>query len=245
MKLGIIIPTFQEEKNISRTVYNLSKFLETKRIDYEILIVDDNSSDLTSQVIDELVKKNNKIKFFLNDKKRGFGNSIVMGIDKSDSDILTIMMADNSDSLEDLEKYYLLIQNNPKIDCVFGDRWIKNSIKNYPLFKKVLNRLGNNIISILFNVKYYDFTNSFKMYRKDSLLKIYPILSNHFSITIELPLKLITRGFKYKIIDNSWENREHGISKMKLTNSVITYSIIIIYCLIDKYFWNKRYESNR
>ena len=83
------------------------------------------------------------------------------------------------------------------------------------------------------------------MYRKDSLLKIYPILSNHFSITIELPLKLITRGFKYKIIDNSWENREHGISKMKLTNSVITYSIIIIYCLIDKYFWNKRYESNR
>ena len=59
-----------------------------------------------------------------------------MGIDKSDSDILTIMMADNSDSLEDLEKYYLLIQNNPKIDCVFGDRWIKIQLKTIHYLKR-------------------------------------------------------------------------------------------------------------
>ena len=47
---------------------------------------------------------------------------------------------------------------------------------------------------------------------------------------------MITRGFKYQIIENSWENREHGVSKMRLIDSIITYSIIIIYCLIDKFF---------
>lgn len=243
MKLGIIIPTFQEEKNIYNMVKGLTDFLNIRNIDYEVIVIDDNSSDLTSVLINKLSKNNNKIKFYLNDKKKGFGNSVVMGIDKSSSEIITIMMADKSDSLIDLEKYYNIILENNEIDCVFGDRWSKGSIKNYPIVKKIFNRFGNKLISILFKIDYCDFTNSFKMYRKTSLLKIYPILSNHFSITIELPLKLITRGFKFIIMENSWENREHGISKMKLTNSIITYSIIIIYCLIDKFFWNKRYES--
>lgn len=224
-------------------VKGLTDFLNIRNIDYEVIVIDDNSSDLTSVLINKLSKNNNKIKFYLNDKKKGFGNSVVMGIDKSSSEIITIMMADKSDSLIDLEKYYNIILENNEIDCVFGDRWSKGSIKNYPIVKKIFNRFGNKLISILFKIDYCDFTNSFKMYRKTSLLKIYPILSNHFSITIELPLKLITRGFKFIIMENSWENREHGISKMKLTNSIITYSIIIIYCLIDKFFWNKRYES--
>ncbi len=243
MKLGIIIPTFQEEENINTTVSEISDFLRKNKIDYEIIVVDDNSSDSTARIMSNLNKKNSNIRFYLNDKKRGFGNSVVMGIEKSKSDFLTIMMADSSDSLDDLLEYYNLMLNNKSLDCVFGDRWIKGSVKNYPLFKKVLNRLGNNFIALMFDVKYYDFTNSFKIYRKSSLLKIYPILSNHFSITIELPLKMITRGFKYQIINNSWENREHGVSKMRLINSVKTYSIIIFYCFIDKYFWNKRYDT--
>ncbi len=245
MKLGIIIPTFQEESNIQTTVSSVCDFLEKQKIDYEIIIVDDHSSDSTEKIINNLKSKNQRIKFFLNDSQRGFGNSIVIGIDKSSSDLICILMADYSDSLNDLLEYYNLMIDNNNLDCVFGDRWIKGSVKNYPIFKKILNRFGNYFVSIIFNVKYYDFTNSFKIYRKSSLLKVYPILSNHFSITVELPLKMITRGFKYKIIENSWENREHGVSKMQIFNSIITYSIIIIYCLIDKYFWNKRYVSNK
>ena len=167
-----------------------------------------------------------------------------MGINKCSSDFLTILMADKSDSIDDLIKYYNIIKDDNDLDCVFGDRWSKNSPKNYPLVKKIFNRMGNKIVGILFRINYYDFTNSFKMYKRSSLIKIYPILSNHFSITVELPLKMITRGFNYKIIDNSWENREHGVSKMKIIDSIFTYLIIVAYCLIDKYFWNKRYDSS-
>lgn len=243
MKLAIIIPTFQEEDNIEKMVLNTSQFLHNKKIDFELIIVDDHSSDQTKNIITKLIKSNDNIKFHLNNKKKGFGNSIVMGLSKTNAELITIMMADGSDSLEDLESYYILMRENKELDCVFGDRWTKRSLKNYPVFKKVLNRTGNYLISFLFNVKYYDFTNSFKIYRRSSILDIYPILSNHFSITVELPLKMITRGFKYEIIENSWENREHGVSKMKLIDSIITYSIIIIYCLIDKFFWNKRYKT--
>lgn len=245
MKLGIIIPTFQEEKNIKGTLEQAIDKLLEQDIPYEIIIVDDNSNDETNNIVNSFIKKNKNIKFYLNDKKKGFGNSIVMGINKCSSDFLTILMADKSDSIDDLIKYYNIIKDDNDLDCVFGDRWSKNSPKNYPLVKKIFNRMGNKIVGILFRINYYDFTNSFKMYKRSSLIKIYPILSNHFSITVELPLKMITRGFNYKIIDNSWENREHGVSKMKLIDSIITYLIIVAYCLIDKYFWNKRYDSSK
>ncbi len=244
MKLAVIIPTFQEEANIHNMIIKTSNFLDECKIDYEIIIVDDNSSDSTRSIISNLSKLNRRINLYLNNKKKGFGNSIVMGLDKSKAELITIMMADNSDSLDDLKKYYDIMISEKDLDCVFGDRWSNKSIKNYPFFKKILNRAGNKFIARLFNVEYYDFTNSFKIYKMSSLMKIYPILSNHFSITVELPLKMITRNFNYKIINNSWENREHGVSKMRLFNSVVTYLIIVVYCLIDKYFWNKRYESS-
>ena len=244
MKLAVIIPTFQEEANIHNMVIKTSNFLDECKIDYEIIVVDDNSSDSTRSIISNLSKLNRRINLYLNNKKKGFGNSIVMGLDKTKAELITIMMADNSDSLDDLKKYYDIMISEKDLDCVFGDRWSNKSIKNYPFFKKILNRAGNKFIARLFNVEYYDFTNSFKIYKMSSLMKIYPILSNHFSITVELPLKMITRNFNYKIINNSWENREHGVSKMRLFNSVVTYLIIVVYCLIDKYFWNKRYESS-
>ena len=245
MKIGIIIPTFQEEKNIQETVIEASLKLVTENIPYEIIVVDDNSSDNTRKIVSDISKKNKQVKFFLNDKKKGFGNSIVIGIEQCKCDFFTIFMADNSDSIDDLIKYYHIIQQNKNLDCVFGDRWTINPPKDYPFIKKIFNRAGNKFIAYLFNIRYYDITNSFKLYRVESIKKIFPILSNHFSITVELPLKMITRGFKYEVVKNSWENREHGVSKMRIINSLITYSIIIIYCLIDKYFWNKRYVNNK
>ena len=154
-------------------------------------------------------------------------------------------MADLSDSIDDLLNYYNIILNNNELDCVFGDRWSENSVKNYPYLKKVINRIGNRILKILFKTNYSDFTNSFKLYTKKSLKEISPIISNHFSITVELPLKMITRGYKFHVVPNTWENREHGVSKMRIWNSILTYSMISLYCLIDKYFWNKRFVIKR
>ena len=59
---------------------------------------------------------NNRIYFYLNSQKRGFGNSIVMGLSKSKSDIVTIMMADSSDSLTDLSEYYKLMKGDKNLD---------------------------------------------------------------------------------------------------------------------------------
>ena len=239
------MPTFQEEKSIKETIIYLHDFLDSQKINFEIIVVDDNSSDNTEKIVNKFIESCKNIKFYLNKSKKGFGNSIVKGIEHSSGKYVSFMMADRSDSVEDLMTYYNFLISNPNFDCVFGDRWQENKTKNYPIVKRIINRIGNRIISKLFRVNYTDFTNSFKMYKRDLLIEISPVISNHFSITLELPLKTISRGFKYKVITNSWENREHGVSKLRITNSLFTYSLVILYCLIDKYFWNKRYVSKR
>ena len=153
-------------------------------------------------------------------------------------------MADGSDSVDDLNKFYSLAINNNH-DFVFGNRWGNSNVTNYPKFKFFINRIVNKTISILFGINYSDFTNSFKLYTKKSLKEISPNISNHFSITVELPLKMITRVYKFHVVPNTWENREHGVSKMRIWNSILTYSMISLYCLIDKYFWNKRFVIKR
>ena len=243
--LSIIIPTYNEELSIISTLSNICGSLDVKGINYEILIVDDNSSDNTKINVYQLMSTYETINFILNDNNKGFGNSILKGISESKGNYISIMMADGSDSVKDLLLYYDLIRDEPDLDCVFGSRWINNSAKNYPFFKKQLNRLGNKLISNLFSVDYDDFTNSFKLYKKKSIEQVSPILSNHFSITLELPLKMIVRELNFKVVSNSWENREHGVSKLQILDIIKTYSFIIIYCLIDKYFWKKRYVSSK
>ncbi len=243
--ITIIIPTFQEEKSIEKMVMNIHNFLNKKSLDFEIIVVDDNSNDKTGLIMNEIVKSVNTVSFILSTRVKGFGNSVVQGLEIAKGEYIAIMMADMSDSPDDLFNYYNELKSDINLDCIFGDRWSSGQIKNYPLLKRLINRVGNNIISWLFKTSYKDFTNSFKMYKKEALITIFPIISNHFSITVELPLKMISRGYNYKVIENSWDNREHGVSNLKLGESIFTYSLIIFYCLVDKYFWNKRYVSNK
>ena len=153
-------------------------------------------------------------------------------------------MADQSDDPKDIIRYFEYMSSG-LYDCIFGDRWTKDqNVKNYPRFKFILNRLGNKLLSKIFSINYTDITNSFKMYKKEVLMDLFPLISSHFSITIEIPLKVIYRGYKFKITPNSWSNNEHTISNLNLWNVIFTYSLILIYCRIEKYFINHKSNNN-
>ena len=128
------------------------------------------------------------------------GGAITEGINKATGEVICIMMSDLSDSIDDLEKYYSTIKNE-NIDAVFGSRFIRGSrIVDYPKKKLILNRIFNIITKLLFISDYNDFTNAFKIYKKNALLKTFPLVSESFNIFLELPLKIISRKMKYKII---------------------------------------------
>jgi dolichol-phosphate mannosyltransferase len=74
------------------------------------------------------------------------------------------------------------------------------------------------------------------MYRKETIQGIQPLLSPHFNLTLEMPLKAIVRGYTYAVLPNSWTNRKFGVSKLKIREMGSRYFFILLYCLIEKFF---------
>ena len=238
MSLSIVIPVYNEDKQLHNTVKKINKI--SKRIkDYEIVFIDDFSTDNTKQIIKKSIRANNKIKYYKNIKK-GLGSALGLGINKSTKKFVCIFMCDNSDDLGDLMEYYKIINKN-NLDAVLGSRFLKNSrITNYPILKMVLNRIFNYIVKIIFLSNYNDFTNAFKIYKKKTLKELMPIVSDHFNVFLELPLKIIIRKYKYKIIPISWKGRKIGVSKFKISELGSMYIFTLLYCFIEKILLKKR-----
>ena len=236
MKVSIIIPVRNEELLIKKIIDQLENGL--KNLPHEIIFINDFSTDNTSKIIEEVIKTKDTINLYEN-AKRGLGGAITEGINRAEGEAVCIMMSDLSDDIDDLKKYYNIIKDE-KVDAVFGSRFIKESkIVDYPKKKLMLNRIFNLVTKLLFISDYNDFTNAFKIYKKSALLKTFPLVSESFNIFLELPLKIISRKMKYKIIPISWVNRKEGNSKFDIKELRAKYLFTLIYCLLEKLLLKK------
>ena len=219
MSLSIIIPTYNEVKQLKYTIKKL-RSLKKKINNYDLIFIDDVSTDGSYQKLISFKKKDTKIKIYKNTKK-GLGSAIKLGIKKSKKKYVCIFMCDLSDDVNDIHKYYRIMKDNKNLDAVFGTRFSKNSkVKNYPYFKLLLNRLANNMIRLL--------------------LKLFPIVSENFNIFLELPLKIITRSLNYQIISINWYGRKIGKSKFKIKEIGSKYVFTLLYCFLEKILLKKK-----
>jgi dolichol-phosphate mannosyltransferase len=236
MKLSIVIPAYNEEESIAATIDQIEEAFSQVAIDHEIVVVNDNSKDNTAHVLEELSKKYPAVTYVTNLGPNGFGYAVRYGLERYSGDCVAVMMADLSDSPYDLIRYYnTMVEGN--YDCVFGSRFMKGGkVIDYPFVKKVINRIANLIIRVVMRIKYNDTTNAFKLYKREVIEGVKPILSPHFNLTIELPLKAIIRGYSYAVVPNSWTNRKYGVSKLKIKEMGSRYFFILVYCFVEKYF---------
>ncbi len=236
MKLSVVIPAYNEEGSIEETLTTLYSKLYQENINHEIVVTNDNSKDDTLRILEKLQATIPTLVFYTNSGPNGFGYAVRYGLERFTGDCVAVMMADLSDSPEDLVTFYRKMQDG-NYDCVFGSRWIKGGKTfDYPPFKKIMNRVFNTMVRLLFRLKYNDCTNAFKLYKKETILGLKPFLSPHFNLTLELPLKAIVRGYSYTVLPNSWQNRKAGVSKLKIKEMGSRYMFIAFYCLIEKYF---------
>lgn len=246
MKLSVVIPAYNEEGSITETLQTLYDKLVSENIDHEIFVTNDNSKDSTAEILAQLQTTIPTLKFETNKGPNGFGYAVRYGLERFSGDCVAVMMADLSDSPDDLVRFYRTMQEG-NWDCVFGNRWTKGGeVYDYPKTKKLINRIANFIVSISIGVKYTDCTNAFKLYKRETMLGLKPFLSPHFNLTLELPLKAIVRGYSYTIVPNSWRNRKAGESKLKIREMGSRYFFILMYCIIEKFFsrgdFNKKWD---
>lgn len=233
MKLSVIIPARNEEDGVGKTVRQLHEALTAERIPFEILVVNDHSTDGTEMALAGLAHELCDVWYVHNPRPGGFGYALQTGLERFTGDAACIVMADASDDPRDVVAYYRKLEEG--YECVFGSRFLPQSrVVDYPRHKLLINRLANLFVKMLFGLRYNDTTNAFKCYRREVIEGIQPILSCHFNITVELPLKAITRGYSYAVMPINWYNRAAGLSKLKIQEMGSRYLFIVLYVWLEK-----------
>jgi len=235
--ISILIPIRNEYENLE-DIERIFKenFYEIK---HEVILINDFSND-NSLIKAEEISSKNKNFVVLNNQKKGLGGAINLGIQSANGKFICIMMADFSDDINDLKKYYTLMEEN-NYDAVFGSRFTADSIVvGYPKQKLLLNRVFNFIVSLVFLNRYRDYTNAFKIYKSEMIKSFLPLVSESFNIFLELPLKVISRKYNFKVIPINWRTRKKGKAKFKIKELRSKYLYTLIYCFIERILLNKK-----
>jgi dolichol-phosphate mannosyltransferase len=241
--LSVVVPAHDEAGCIAGTLARLRAVLEAAAIDFEIVVVDDHSSDDTAILVRAAAEEAPRIRLVANEAAGGFGMAVRAGLEAARGDAVAVFMADASDDPEDLVRFWRAMERSGA-ECVFGSRFAAGGrVIDYPRVKLALNRAANQAIRLMFGIRYDDTTNAFKLYRREVIAGVSPLVSRHFNLTVELPLKAVVRGYSYLVVPNSWTNRAEGVSKFRIKEMGSRYAFIVLYCLLEK--WLSRGDYRR
>ena len=229
MKVVIVIPTYNEKGNIERLISILEEeiFPKIKKHDMNILVVDDNSPDGTSDEVIKLMKKWENIDLNLGEK-RGLGAAYVRGmsyaIEKMKAEVLFELDADLSHDPEKIPEFLKKIDEG--FDMVIGTRYSRGGSipKNWGVNRKIQSIVGNLVVkTILMRFWIHDWTGGFRALRKEVFLKEKKELTAFRGYTFQVSFlhKAVRDGFKVAEIPFNFTDRTLGRSKIVPTEYIV------------------------
>lgn len=238
MQLSIVIPTFNERKNIADIVPKLENLIKKLKVIAEIIVVDDNSPDKTADVACRLNKKYGNIRVILRHKKEGMGAAIKEGLDKANGSILISMDVD-SFGMQDVEKLYKKIMEG--YDVVLGSRHIKGGLYEKKFLKTrikyAVSFLGNKIYKRLLIDTVNDFSLNFRAIKKEVWKKL-DVHEKGNTFMPEIIAEAYFKGFKISQVPVVFRERALGQSKLNITKESCMF-LIKLASLIYKHKLNR------
>jgi len=225
-KILVVIPTYNESENIEKLIQEL------KSLEHHIMIVDDNSPDGTSEIVENLKEKNNNLYLIKRESKLGLGSAYRDGFKAAMNmgyEFFVEMDADFSHQTMDLVE---MIKNIDKADVIIGSRYIEGGgIKGWNYKRRLLSKLANLFTQILFGYHIKDSTSGFRIYNRESLEKInfQKTKSDGYSFQIEMTYRANKKNLKILEIPITFYERREGESKM--TGQIINEAIISLFKL--------------
>ena len=205
LKLSVIIPCFNEEKTIAKIIEQVSA---NEDIVHEIIIVDDNSTDRSKEIITDLSKINKKIKFHFKDKNEGKGSALIKGFELTTGEIIIIQDAD----LEyDPSEYKKLLKPflASNADVVYGSRFLGGDMVRLSFFWHFLaNKILTFICNLVTNLNMSDMETGYKLIKKKHLDKI-KLREKSFGIEPELTVKLAKMNLVFYEVPISYKGRTY------------------------------------
>lgn len=221
IKYSIILPCYNEYGNLKLLIPQILTFLKKKS--YEILIIDDNSSDNTAERLKKKLKKNTNINYIVRKKNRSLGLSIKDGIKTSKGEIIIVMDSDFNHRPLDLKKM-LHIYENKNVDMVCGSRFLKGGFSS-SFFRHTTSLIFNQFIRIIIDGTLTDnFSGFFIIKKKLILRKIDMIFYGYGEYYIRMLFFLQKKKIIIKEVPVKYGKRKYGASKSKLIKMLFTYT---------------------
>jgi len=225
--LSVVIPAYNEEKRISATLLDIDKYLSKQNYDYEIIVVSDGSTDKTVEVLSEFKIQNSKLKIIDNKENHGKGYVVKQGMLEAGGEYRLFMDADNSTTINHLEKFWPLIKEG--YDVIIGSIEVRGAKieEKAAWYRRWLGRISKYIIRIVAGLwKIHDSQRGFKLFTAKAAEAIFPRQTiMHWGFDIEILVLAKKMGFKIKEVPVNWSNP--GESKVTLKSYIKTFQELL------------------
>jgi len=224
MKLSIIIPAYNEEKGIAKALQEIDKYTKQQNYEYEIIVVNDGSKDRTAEVVQKMMPQIKGLRLIDNTKNHGKGFVVKQGLLEAKGEIRLFTDADNSTSIDQVEKMWPEFENG--YDIVIGSRDVKGATLEppQPWYRRILGNVFNLFVQTSLGLwGIWDTQCGFKALNKDSVQNVLPKCKiDRWAFDPEILALAKKQGFKIKEVPVHWINRAQSRVKLFGPNSMIT-----------------------
>ena len=228
MLISIIIPARNEARIIRHLLEVIAANMQQASLLFECVVVDDGSTDDTPVLLSTLQRDWSWLRVVHRCPPCGLGYAIRDGLAAAHGAGVIITMGDGSDAPSDLVRYAQLLEQG--YDAIFGSRFLEGaSIDGYSRAKLFVNRVGNQVLRVMFGLPCCDLTNAFKAYRMQPLRAAGSFTSTQFEITVELSLKVLCHSRRVAELPISWSERTSGRSHFKIVRQCLRYLLSAVW----------------
>lgn len=215
--VSVVLGTYNERENLSKLIPIIETIFESKRINGEIVVVDDNSPDGTSELVRELEERYGNIRLLWRPTKMGPGSAHADGYRFAKGAIIVGMDTDFSHDPNDIPRFVQRIAEG--FDVVVASRYVRGGqyeVRSFQTLKKsIASRLGNVLIHILSGVPVHDFTTSLRAIRSEVIRNVSTVSAGN-SFFMEFVVKAHRKGYRTTEVPIVFKDRVIGKSKLKL-----------------------------
>jgi dolichyl-phosphate beta-glucosyltransferase len=217
MEISIVIPAYNEEKRIEKTLKKIYEYFKEKGVEFEIIIVDDGSKDKTVEIVERFSLDKKEIRILKHEKNMGKGAAVKTGILNAKGELILFTDADLSTPIEEFEKLKNEIEGG--YDIAIGSRALKDSkiIIPQPFYRRIIGRIFPLLVRLIVIKDFKDTQCGFKLFKNEAAKKIFSRLKiNGFAFDVEVLARGKKEGFKIAEIGVVWYNSpESKVSVLK------------------------------
>jgi glycosyltransferase involved in cell wall biosynthesis len=225
MPLSIIVPTFNEEESIAEVLDAIEKGMAKESIDYEVIVVDDGSTDKTLEIV-----RSRKVKVVKHDHNKGYGASLKSGIAKASHDVIVITDADGTYPGSDIPVLFRHMNaDGYDYDMVVGARTGKQV--NIPLFRRPAKWFLTQLANYLSECNIPDLNSGLRVFKKELIERFFGLLPDGFSFTTTVTIAALTNGYLVKFVPINYYERK-GESSIKPLRDFLGFTSLVVRLIV-------------